>query len=494
MQEETIYRRKLHSPPATAFSSPEGRAMFGQALSQGFMDGYFKLAEQFRTQDAPAFCGLSTLTMVLNALCIDPKRVWKAPWRWYHESMLDCCKSLEEVRKDGIGFDQLVCLAKCNNLKVRAKRPLFRKEEVNGEFTLSPQTCRQSSVVPPRKRVNVRERTGAPLKSVDLVSNKLQNATDSPENSLQRLSPTASNQEPEKKLPLTRKHSGNTLTKYDDKKGCMCCDNNACPTFHDDFQSIESFREDIIHCCRTVEGPIMAVNYSRKEFLQTGDGHYSCIGGYHPATDMCLILDTARFKLPPHWVKVEALYEAMCRIVPESNTTRGWIVFDVPDDADFSPQCFTLYNQCNCGGSDRRQFNSSTNQPQSNTVYTSCTSHILKEVQGKSTQPQATLVQKLISLQENAVKSGLNSLVFDSDIPISQADESSAHTPSLENKASQRNTVPIQLGLLSSPFLTRIKAYFPRGRLENIWAGVLNYLLESCTALRPRIGRWRTLS
>lgn len=41
------------------------------------MESYFRLAEQFRTQDEPAFCGLSTLTMVLNALAVDPGRVWK---------------------------------------------------------------------------------------------------------------------------------------------------------------------------------------------------------------------------------------------------------------------------------------------------------------------------------------------------------------------------------------------------------------------------------
>ena len=48
----------------------------------GSLEVYFRLAEQFRTQDEPAFCGLSTLTMVLNALAVDPKRVWKGVWRW----------------------------------------------------------------------------------------------------------------------------------------------------------------------------------------------------------------------------------------------------------------------------------------------------------------------------------------------------------------------------------------------------------------------------
>ncbi|CAM9875400.1 unnamed protein product, partial [Sphacelaria rigidula] len=90
--------------PCSCRSSEAGRKLFKEAMQQGYMEGYFRLAEQFRTQDDPAFCGLSTLTMVLNALSVDPGRVWKGSWRWYHESMLDCCAPLDVVRKEGITF------------------------------------------------------------------------------------------------------------------------------------------------------------------------------------------------------------------------------------------------------------------------------------------------------------------------------------------------------------------------------------------------------
>jgi len=78
------------------------------------MENYFLLAAQYRTQSEPAFCGLGTLTMALNALSIDPGRVWKGPWRWFSEEMLDCCTSLETVKKQGITLSQFVCLARCN--------------------------------------------------------------------------------------------------------------------------------------------------------------------------------------------------------------------------------------------------------------------------------------------------------------------------------------------------------------------------------------------
>ncbi len=44
----TFYKRKLPSPPSTAFSSPEGRQLFAEALTNGHMGGFFKLMEQFR--------------------------------------------------------------------------------------------------------------------------------------------------------------------------------------------------------------------------------------------------------------------------------------------------------------------------------------------------------------------------------------------------------------------------------------------------------------
>jgi glutathione gamma-glutamylcysteinyltransferase len=83
------------------------------------MEGYFALAEQFHTQAEPAFCGLGTLVMVLNALEIDPGRTWKGPWRWYSEEHLDCCRSLEDVAREGITLTQLACLARCNGARAQ---------------------------------------------------------------------------------------------------------------------------------------------------------------------------------------------------------------------------------------------------------------------------------------------------------------------------------------------------------------------------------------
>ena len=120
---ETIYRRPLPAD-ATEFSSVAGRRLFAEALEAGGLDGYFRLAEQFHTQAEPEFCGLGSLVVALNALAIDPGRLWRGPWRWFSEELLDCCVSLDQVRRRGLDLDELACLARCNGAAV----DLFRAE------------------------------------------------------------------------------------------------------------------------------------------------------------------------------------------------------------------------------------------------------------------------------------------------------------------------------------------------------------------------------
>ncbi len=56
-----------------------------------------------------------------------------------------------------------------------------------------------------------------------------------------------------------------------------------------------------------------------------GDGHFSPVGGFHAQKDMVLILDTARFKYPPHWVSLSALYKAMASLDAVTGKPRGFI-------------------------------------------------------------------------------------------------------------------------------------------------------------------------
>ncbi|TMW55560.1 hypothetical protein Poli38472_010442 [Pythium oligandrum] len=217
-QMQMSFHRRHLPLDCIAFSSPEGRKLFVEALnsSQNHMQIYFPLAEQFITQAEPAYCGLSTLAMCLNALQIDPGRLWKGAWRWFSEELFDCCTSLSVAKEKGISLSEFICLARCNGVMTSDVR-------ANEDFTL------------------------------------------------------------------------------------------------------DQFREIVKKSCAT-NNQIVVLNYSRKVLGQTGDGHFSPIGGYHEERDMVLLLDVARFKYPPHWVKLSLVHAAMQRIDESSGKPRGLVV------------------------------------------------------------------------------------------------------------------------------------------------------------------------
>lgn len=211
----TFYMRSLPRD-LDALDSTAGRKLFREALLEGSMEGYFKLAQQLHTQAEPAYCGLGSLVCALNALRIDPARTWKGPWRWFSEELLTCCKSLEEIGRSGLTLEEVACLARCSGATTSVYRP-------------------------------------------SLVG-------------------------------------------------------------------IEEFRQHVRAASIDPDGPVVIANYSRRAVSQSGDGHFSPIGGYHVATDRVLVLDTARFKYPPHWMSLELMFEAMRETDRETLSTRGWLM------------------------------------------------------------------------------------------------------------------------------------------------------------------------
>ncbi|KAI8058019.1 Phytochelatin synthase-domain-containing protein [Syncephalis plumigaleata] len=114
----SFFKRQLPTC-LVSFTSDRGRELFRHALDEGNAEVYFTLAGCFATQDDPAFCGLSTLSIALNALEVDPLRIWKGAWRWFSDDMLDCCRSLKDVRENGITLSEFACIARCNGLEER---------------------------------------------------------------------------------------------------------------------------------------------------------------------------------------------------------------------------------------------------------------------------------------------------------------------------------------------------------------------------------------
>lgn len=81
---------------------------------------------------------------------------------------------------------------------------------------------------------------------------------------------------------------------------------------------------DIWRCARSGGAEVLIAGYARKALGQTGDGHFSPIGGVHPDGQV-LVLDVARFKYPPHWLRLEALFGAMSAADPATGRSRGWM-------------------------------------------------------------------------------------------------------------------------------------------------------------------------
>jgi glutathione gamma-glutamylcysteinyltransferase len=105
-----------------------------------FVDGtgesYWKLTEQFVNQSDPAFCGVTTLLMCLNAMCIDPNIRWRGGWRYYgsEEMLLNrCCLSTERIRRLGITLEDFCQLGRCQGLTIELKRPIPQLDSSNEE-------------------------------------------------------------------------------------------------------------------------------------------------------------------------------------------------------------------------------------------------------------------------------------------------------------------------------------------------------------------------
>jgi hypothetical protein len=69
------------------------------------------------------------------------------------------------------------------------------------------------------------------------------------------------------------------------------------------------------------------VNYLRKAIGEERGGHISPLAAYDAQADRFLILDVARYKYPPVWVKTAELFAAMNTIDADNqNKTRGYVV------------------------------------------------------------------------------------------------------------------------------------------------------------------------
>jgi hypothetical protein len=94
--------------------------------------------------------------------------------------------------------------------------------------------------------------------------------------------------------------------------------------YHAENLNIAQFRQLIVKNLQESSNFIL-VNYLRNNIGQQRGGHISPLAAYDQETDRFLILDVARYKYPPVWVKVEELWQAVNTIDSVSGKTRGFV-------------------------------------------------------------------------------------------------------------------------------------------------------------------------
>lgn len=93
--------------------------------------------------------------------------------------------------------------------------------------------------------------------------------------------------------------------------------------------TVDGMREAFLKNLAT-KGDFVGINYQRELIGQPKGGHFSPVTAYDEKTDSFLIMDVARYKFPPVWVRAKDLYDAMDTLDSEVPKTRGYLLVSVP--------------------------------------------------------------------------------------------------------------------------------------------------------------------
>jgi hypothetical protein len=121
----------------------------------------------------------------------------------------------------------------------------------------------------------------------------------------------------------TLAHQGMTL---DQIGGILATQPVKAEVHHASDSSVDEFRK-LTSAYLREPGHFVIVNYLRKALGEQAGGHISPLGAYDGKTDRFLILDVARYKYPPVWVKAADMFAAMnTPDAANDNKTRGFVL------------------------------------------------------------------------------------------------------------------------------------------------------------------------
>jgi hypothetical protein len=96
--------------------------------------------------------------------------------------------------------------------------------------------------------------------------------------------------------------------------------------YHASMSSVDEFRK-VASAYLGEPGHFVIVNYLRKAIGEQTGGHISPLAAYDAKADRFLILDVARYKYPPVWVKTTDIFDAMDTRDPSNDDkTRGFVL------------------------------------------------------------------------------------------------------------------------------------------------------------------------
>jgi hypothetical protein len=99
--------------------------------------------------------------------------------------------------------------------------------------------------------------------------------------------------------------------------------------YHSDTVTVDEFRRLAVAALKSTDRYVV-VNFSRERITQEGGGHFSPLAAYDSKSDRFLVLDTARYKYPPFWVKAQDLWDAMNTIDADAKAKRGFLIIGRP--------------------------------------------------------------------------------------------------------------------------------------------------------------------
>jgi Phytochelatin synthase len=258
--------------------------MFKEALRDGTAECYLPLSCHFDAQAEPATCGLGTLAMILNAMGIPPP-------------------SLNE--NDGANSDVAAGIRRRDfwtetNLPVGRPWPYILKHGTDMDDVAA--TARKAGI------------------DVTLVHARVDNPPDAAFNKHLH--------QPHGRQPLgqqitTLPHAGKGQQTLPTAQGSP----NRPPLHSHSPLGQDTFRKVVQAASRRANADtFVAMSFSRTALYQTGEGHFSPLGAYHKASDSVLVLESAKFKYPPHWVPVPLMWAAMQRTDWVTGRPRGYLV------------------------------------------------------------------------------------------------------------------------------------------------------------------------